>query len=286
MEFVTLDERGINRQRDFGKRIDGKKQLSHMQDDVARLLNMKRGVSVKTSKAKRIEPRVWAGLKEEQAKRKKLLKEYYERLSEEKLEKQRKTWQDKILEFQNKLRVSNQQNTELENKIKAINESQKKGLSDEEKKKIKREAQNNVLEYLIDKLDEINESDSEVEAFMYRGDEPNKLLDKLYKNIRALMRANARNRLNEANKQDRDFNELLREIGRLKYEIEIGEPNREFKERIVYALKRFNPNTLAKIIDIEPEYDVSMLDDYNTIRNIAILTNTLEFFQRHLPSCS
>lgn len=35
---------------------------------------------------------------------------------------------------------------------------------------------------------------------------------------------------------------------------------------------------MAKIIDIEPKYDVSMLDDYNTIRNIAILTNTLEFF--------
>ncbi|WP_086243177.1 hypothetical protein [Campylobacter devanensis] len=136
-----------------------------------------------------------------------------------------------------------------------------------------------MLEYLIDKLDEINESDSEVEAFMYRGDEQNKLLTKLFDSIRALMRANARNRLNEANKQERDFNELLREIGRLKYEIEIGEPNREFKERIVYALKRFNPNTLAKIIDIEPEYDVSMLDDYNTIRNIAILTNTLEFFR-------
>ncbi|WP_180379798.1 hypothetical protein [Campylobacter devanensis] len=65
MEFVTLDERGINHQRDFGKRLDGKKILSHIQDDVAKLLNMKRGVSVKTSKAKRIEPRVWAGLKEE-----------------------------------------------------------------------------------------------------------------------------------------------------------------------------------------------------------------------------
>ena len=49
------------------------------------------------------------------------------------------------------------------------------------KKKIRIKTQNNVLEYLIDKLDEINESDSEVEAFMYRGDEPNKLLDKLYK---------------------------------------------------------------------------------------------------------
>ena len=237
MEFVTLDERGINRQRDFGKRIDGKKQLSHMQDDVARLLNMERGVSVKKSKAKRIEPRIWAELKEKEARYKKYLKEHYERLSDERIENERKAKQDEILEFQNKLRVANQQNTELENKIKAISESQKKGLSDEEKKKIKRETQNNVLEYLIDKLDEINESDSEVEAFMYRGDEPNKLLDKLYKNIRALMRANARNRLNEAKKQERDFNELLREIGRLKYEIEIGEPNREFKEQIVLTLK-------------------------------------------------
>ena len=281
MEFVTLDERGINRQRDFGKRIDGKKLLSHMQDDVARLLKMERGVSVKKSKTKRIEPRVWAKLKEEEARYKKFLKEHYERLSDERVENERKAKQDEILEFQNKLRVSNQQNIELQNKIKAQNEtlSSKKFLSDEEIKKIRIKTQNNVLEYLIDKLDEINESDSEVEAFMYRGDEPNKLLDKLYKNIRALMRANARNRLNEANKQERDFNELLREIGRLKYEIEIGEPNREFKERIVYALKRFNPNTLAKIIDIEPKYDVSMLDDYNTIRNIAILTNTLEFFK-------
>lgn len=87
MEFVTLDECGINRQRDFGKRIDGKKLLSHIQDDVARLLNMERGVRVKKSKAKRIEPRVWAELKEKEAKRTKLLKEHYERLSDERLEK-------------------------------------------------------------------------------------------------------------------------------------------------------------------------------------------------------
>lgn len=74
MEFVTLDERGVNRQRDFGKRIDGKKLLSHIQDDVARLLNMERGVSVKKSKAKRIEPRVWAELKEKEARYKKVFK--------------------------------------------------------------------------------------------------------------------------------------------------------------------------------------------------------------------
>ena len=123
----------------FGKRIDGKKLLSHMQDDVARLLKMERGVSVKKSKTKRIEPRVWAKLKEEEAKRKKLLKEHYERLSDERVENERKAKQDEILEFQNKLRVSNQQNVELQNKIKAQNEtlSSKSFLSDEEKKENK-----------------------------------------------------------------------------------------------------------------------------------------------------
>ena len=69
----------------------------------------------------------------------KLLKEHYERLSDERLEKQRNTWQDEILEFQNKLRVSNQQNIELQNKIKAQNEtlSSKSFLRDEEKKENK-----------------------------------------------------------------------------------------------------------------------------------------------------
>ena len=85
--------------------------------------------------------------------------------------------------------------------------------------KLKIQEHINTMKYIIDKLDEINENDNEVEAFMYRGDEKSKLLTKLFDSIRALMRANARNRLNEANKQERDFNDLLREIGRLKHEI-------------------------------------------------------------------
>ena len=145
--------------------------------------------------------------------------------------------------------------------------------------KLKIQEHINTMKYIIDKLDEINENDNEVEAFMYRGDEKSKLLTKLFDSIRALMRANARNRLNEANKQERDFNELLREIGRLKYEIEIGEPNREFKEQIVLALKHFNHNTLAKITDIEPIYNVRKLDNYDTKRNVAILINTLDFLR-------
>ena len=53
----------------------------------------------------------------------------------------------------------------------------------------------------------------------------------------------------------------------------------EFKEQIVLALKHFNHNTLAKITDIEPIYNVRELDNYDTKRNVAILTNTLEFLE-------
>ena len=47
------------------------------------------------------------------------------------------------------------------------------------------------MKYIIDKLDEINENDNEVEAFIYRGDGHNKLLTKLFDSIRTLMRVNA-----------------------------------------------------------------------------------------------
>ena len=53
----------------------------------------------------------------------------------------------------------------------------------------------------------------------------------------------------------------------------------EFKEQIVLALKHFNHNTLAKITDIEPIYNVCKLDNYDTKRNVAILINTLDFLR-------
>ena len=50
----------------------------------------------------------------------KLLKEHYERLSDERLEKQRNTWQDEILEFQNKIEALSNQNIKLNEQIKAL----------------------------------------------------------------------------------------------------------------------------------------------------------------------
>ena len=55
--------------------------------------------------------------------------------------------------------------------------------------KLKIQEHINTMKYIIDKLDEKN--DNEAEAFMYRGDEHNKLLTKLFDSIRALMRVNA-----------------------------------------------------------------------------------------------
>ena len=78
MEFVTLDERGINRQRDFGKYLNGQKILSQIQDDVAKMLNMHRGISVKKSKTKRIEPRVLASIKQKEQNSKTEQKTFYE----------------------------------------------------------------------------------------------------------------------------------------------------------------------------------------------------------------
>lgn len=78
MEFVTLDERGINRQRDFGKYLNGQKILSQIQDDVAKMLNMHRGISVKKSKTKRIEPRVLASIKQKEQNSKTEQKNFYE----------------------------------------------------------------------------------------------------------------------------------------------------------------------------------------------------------------
>ena len=79
------------------------------------------------------------------------------------------------------------QNIKLNEQIKALDS--KNVLSAKEIKKLKIQEHINTMKYIINKLDEKN--DNEVEAFMCRGDEHNKLLTKLIDSIRALMRANA-----------------------------------------------------------------------------------------------
>ena len=253
MEFVTLDESGINRQRDFGKFIDGKKVLSYIQDDVARLLKMERGISVKKSKARRIEPRAWAKIKEKEMREKMRLNEYYRQI----LANEQKARQDEILEFQNK--------------IKALNEKQ--NLSDNELKKIKLEGQNNAIRYLIKKFDEIRKSDNEIFAFMDKNDENNKLLSELYKNIKALIRVYTRTKLSA---KESDYQDALQEIGRLKYDLENSKPNEEYKKHIKMLLKRYNYKKIAKTMGYElySDNEINNFDDWELL---GLLAKSLEF---------
>lgn len=63
MEFVTLDEPGINRQRDFGKKNRWQKDTFSYTRLCSKAFKMQRGISVKKSKTKRVEPRVWTKIK-------------------------------------------------------------------------------------------------------------------------------------------------------------------------------------------------------------------------------
>lgn len=80
LEFITLDkDTGINRFRDMTAT-----KLRAIQTEVAQILGMERGVDKRISKTKRIEPRVYASLKEKEKKaklnRKALIKEYTEQM--------------------------------------------------------------------------------------------------------------------------------------------------------------------------------------------------------------
>ncbi|BDB65813.1 hypothetical protein T36_2292 (plasmid) [Helicobacter cinaedi] len=75
LEFVTLDkDTGRNRQRELTPA-----KLRKMQDEVAQILQMQRGQDKRESKRKRIEPRVWAVMKE---KEREAIKETHKQISE------------------------------------------------------------------------------------------------------------------------------------------------------------------------------------------------------------
>lgn len=80
LEFITLDKNtGVNRFREIKLPT-----LRKIQSEVAQILGMERGVDNRISKTKRIEPRVYASLKEKEKKaklnRKALIKEYTEQM--------------------------------------------------------------------------------------------------------------------------------------------------------------------------------------------------------------
>lgn len=93
LEFITLDKSGKSL---FRAELQKPKALRQMQSEVAEILKMQRGVDKRISNAKRIEPRIYAKMKEdskaelrnERAKNKAL----QDKLIKERLEQERKAW--------------------------------------------------------------------------------------------------------------------------------------------------------------------------------------------------
>ncbi|MGX3046114.1 hypothetical protein ACWIUO_13435, partial [Helicobacter sp. T3_23-1056] len=130
LEFITLDkETGKNR---FRGSLRTPKALSQMQSEVAEILQMKRGIEKQRSGAKRIEPRVFAAIKEQQKREIKALKneflsqkEVNARIEAERLKKQRyakeEELEEKIQELKQKhAKEMQEKQKELESKNQEI----------------------------------------------------------------------------------------------------------------------------------------------------------------------
>lgn len=124
MEFITLDkETGKNRQREIKPQT-----LRQIQTEVAEILEMERGVDKRISKAKRIEPRAYAQLKEEE---KKKIAQKNKELQEKEREKQELTQE---LETNKEKNQKLEQELLSEKEIKKILEAERKKLITENKK--------------------------------------------------------------------------------------------------------------------------------------------------------
>lgn len=119
LEFITLDkETGKN---NFRRELIKHQTLRDMQGEVAEILQMQRGVDKRLSGAKRIEPRAYAKMKENE-------KKLTQKFVKERIEQERKAWikeQGHTKEEYAKLRALNEQDfktiQELENTIQNLN---------------------------------------------------------------------------------------------------------------------------------------------------------------------
>lgn len=265
MEFVTLDERGINRQRDFGKYLNGQKILSQIQNDVAKMLNMHRGISVKKSKTKRIEPRVLASIKQKEQNSKTEQKTFYELMI-----KNAKNKSKELKEFyERKLKdeeAKNEKILALENELKQEKNSK---INDENLKEIKLKTKQDFLKKIINKIKQINENNDKVNEFMNGCVETKTELDnEFYKALKAIMLTHE---ANVYSKNFNDYNELLAEYAKLRYALENSLPSLEFEKKLIFMLKIYNYNQIAKLMKF-PKYENINLQELDTIQALNMLS--------------
>lgn len=147
LEFITLDkETGKN---NYRRELITPQVLRNIQDEVAEILQMQRGVDKRLSGAKRIEPRAYAKMKENE-------KKLTQKVVKERIEQERKAWikeQGHAKEDYAKLRALKEQDfktiQELENTIQNLNSQIK--------------AKNEQIFALNQKNDELHQKNNEID---------------------------------------------------------------------------------------------------------------------------
>lgn len=147
LEFITLDkETGKN---NYRRELITPQVLRNIQDEVAEILQMQRGVDKRLSGAKRIEPRAYAKMKENE-------KKLTQKVVKERIEQERKAWikeQGHTKEEYAKLRALNEQDfktiQELEITIQNLNSQIK--------------AKNEQIFALNQKNDELHQKNNEID---------------------------------------------------------------------------------------------------------------------------
>ena len=180
LEFITLDkETGRNR---FRGDFVTPKNFRIVQDEVAQILQMERGIDKRLSGAKRIEPRVFAAIKEQQKREAKALKNEF--LSQKevdariKAEKEANTGQGLKKEFFWELSALKQQHyaekQELEKKIQELKQKHAKEMQEKQKE----------LESKNQEITQLRQENQQMQNVLNAEKEKNKKLEQKNKNLK------------------------------------------------------------------------------------------------------
>lgn len=229
------------------------------------MLNMHRGISVKKSKTKRIEPRVLASIKQKEQNSKTEQKTFYELMI-----KNAKNKSKELKEFyERKLKdeeAKNEKILALENELKQEKNSK---INDENLKEIKLKTKQDFLKKIINKIKQINENNDKVNEFMNGCVETKTELDnEFYKALKAIMLTHE---ANVYSKNFNDYNELLAEYAKLRYALENSLPSLEFEKKLIFMLKIYNCNQIAKLMKF-PKYENINLQELDAIQALNMLS--------------
>lgn len=97
--------------------------------------------------------------------------------------------------------------------------------------------------------------------------------NEFYKALKAIMLTHE---ANVYSKNFNDYNELLAEYAKLRYALENSLPSLEFEKKLIFMLKIYNYNQIAKLMKF-PKYENINLQELDTIQALNMLSWVLKF---------